>query len=201
VVLTILMYPAFLSFYSPLKMLSHTWDQSLFSISLFILATCSASTFFIVGQRELLGKMAGWKTVLYMPLLMALGVGVSLNNCLAVLEAIWGAMRGKPSEFVRTPKYGVTGLAKAAWQSGSVWTLRKLSLPIIEIAFGCYMTSWIFISIYYQFCLQAVPFLCIFAGGYFYVGFNSLYALYRMAQEAREAEAALLEAAVEPVST
>lgn len=59
VILTILMYPAFLSFYSPLKMLSHTWDQSLFSISLFILATCSASTFFIVGQRELLGAWRG----------------------------------------------------------------------------------------------------------------------------------------------
>jgi len=202
VVLTILMYPAFLSFYSPLKALSHTWDQSLFSISLFILATCSASTFFIVGQRELLGRMAGWKTLLYLPLLMALGVGISLNNCMAVLGAIWGAIRRKPSEFIRTPKYGVTGIAKAAWQSASVWTLRKLSLPIIEIAFGCYMSSWIFISIYYQFCLQAVPFLGIFAGGYFYVGFNSLYALYRMAREARDAEAAaLINNVVEPVST
>jgi hypothetical protein len=201
VILTILMYPAFLSFYSPLKALSHTWDQSLFSLSLFVLATCSASTFFIVGQRELLGRMAGWKTLLYLPLLMALGVGISLNNCLAVLGAIWGAIRRKPSEFIRTPKYGVTGIAKAAWQSASVWTLRKLSLPIIEIAFGCYMSSWIFISIYYHFCLQAVPFLGIFAGGYFYVGFNSLYALHRMDREARDAEAAALLDAVEPLST
>ncbi len=81
----------------------------LFSASLFVLATCSASTFFIFGQRELFGKEAGWKTLLYMPMLMALGVGVSLNNAKAVLEAIWGAIRRKPSEFVRTPKYGVTG--------------------------------------------------------------------------------------------
>jgi hypothetical protein len=145
--------------------------------------------------------MAGWKTLLYLPLLMALGVGISLNNCLAVLGAIWGAIRRKPSEFIRTPKYGVTGIAKAAWQSASVWTLRKLSLPIIEIAFGCYMSSWIFISIYYHFCLQAVPFLGIFAGGYFYVGFNSLYALHRMDREARDAEAAALLDAVEPLST
>lgn len=60
VLLTVLMYPAFLSFYSPLKVHSH-WGQSLFSLSLFILATCSASTFFIFGQRELLGAWRGGK--------------------------------------------------------------------------------------------------------------------------------------------
>jgi cellulose synthase/poly-beta-1,6-N-acetylglucosamine synthase-like glycosyltransferase len=199
VVLTVLMYPAFLSFYSPLRA-HHTWGQYLFSVSLFILATCSTSMFFIFGQRELLGRLAGWKALLYMPMLMALGVGVSLNNCKAVLEAIWGAIRRKPSEFVRTQKYGVTGIAKRTWQSAGVWTLRKLSLPIIEIAFGCYMSCWILISLRYQFCLQAVPFLAIFAGGYFYVGFNSLYVLHRMAREAKEFEAAPVEA-IEPVST
>jgi cellulose synthase/poly-beta-1,6-N-acetylglucosamine synthase-like glycosyltransferase len=201
VLLTLLMYPAFLSFYSPLKEHTH-WGQSLFSVSLFILATCSASTFFIVGQRELLGKVAGWKTVLYMPLLMALGVGVSLNNCQAVLEAIWGAIRRKPSEFIRTPKYGVGGFAKTAWLCPGVFTLRKLGLPIIEVAFGCYMTSWIIISLRYEFCLQAVPFLAIFAGGYFYVGFNSLLVLRRMARDNAEAELALaVKAVVDPVSS
>ncbi len=113
VLLTILMYPAFLSFYSPLKEHAHTWGQSLFSLSLFILATCSASTFFIFGQRELLGRVAGWKTLLYMPVLMALGVGISLNNAKAVLEAIWGAIRRKPSEFIRTPEIWRDGLGQA----------------------------------------------------------------------------------------
>jgi cellulose synthase/poly-beta-1,6-N-acetylglucosamine synthase-like glycosyltransferase len=190
VALTILMYPAFLSFYSPLKEYAGTWGSTLFSCSLFILATCSASTFFVIGQKELFGKEAGWKTVIYMPLLMALGVGVSLNNAKAVIEAVWSSIRRRPSEFVRTPKYGVTGIAKRTWQSSSVWTLRKLSLPIIEIAFGCYMSSWIFISLYYSFCLSSVPFLAIFAGGYFYVGFSSLYALYNMNREATAPEVA-----------
>lgn len=204
VLLTILMYPAFLSFYSPLKAHVHPWGSLLFSASLFVLATCSASTFFIFGQRELLGKQAGWKALLYMPVLMALGVGVSLNNAKAVLEAIWGAVfgDGRPSEFVRTPKYGMTGAPQQAWSSQSFFTLRKLSLPIVEIAFGCYMSCWIFISLYYNFCLQSVPFLCIFAGGYFYVGFSSLHALYRMHQGACDAEAAAeLEAAPEILST
>jgi len=201
VVLTVLMYPAFLSFYSPLRTHATTWGQPLFAVSLFILATCSATTFFIFSQRELLGAGAGWKALLYMPMLMALGVGVSLNNAMAVLEAIWGAIRRTPSEFVRTQKYGVTGLAKRSWRNPSVLTLRRLGLPIIEIAFGIYMSCWIFISLYYDFCVSSVPFLCIFAGGYFYVGFNSLHVLWRMQQEANEAsEAAAVESA-EPIST
>jgi cellulose synthase/poly-beta-1,6-N-acetylglucosamine synthase-like glycosyltransferase len=184
IILTIMMYPCFLSFYSPFNHFSGTWSQYLFSASLFVLATCSASSFFVVGQKELLGSEAGWKTVFYMPVLMALGVGVSLNNCKAVLEAVWGAIRKKPSsEFVRTPKYGVTGQQGAIWRGGSVYTLKRLSLPIIEIAFGCYMSSWILISLYYDFCLMSVPFLGIFAGGYFYVGFSSLHALYKMQQD------------------
>jgi hypothetical protein len=206
VALTIMMYPAFLSFYSPLRVHFSTWGQYTFNATLFILATCSASTFFVVGQSELLGPQAGWKAILYMPFLMALGVGVSLNNAKAVVEAIWGAIRRKPSEFIRTQKYGVTGSTRQTWRSASVWTLKRLSLPIIEISFGFYMSAWIAFSLLWRFCLQSVPFLIIFAGGYFYVGFNSLHALYKMQKlaYAREAEAEAAQTAVEaiePLST
>jgi len=200
VVVTVLMYPAFLAFYSPLRTYSHTWQQYLFSASLFILATCSASTFFIYGQKELLGRKAGWKTLLYLPVLMSLGVGVSLNNAKAVLEAIWGAIRRMPSEFVRTPKYGTLGHGGQTWRRASVMTLKHLSLPIIELAFGCYMSAWIFISLYYQLSLISIPFLSIFATGYFYVGVNSLLALYKMHVQAKGAERDLLTEA-RPAST
>jgi hypothetical protein len=197
VLLTILMYPCFLSFYSPFNHFSGTWSQYLFSASLFVLATSSASTFFIFGQKELLGNEAGWKTVFYMPVLMALGVGVSLNNCKAFMEAIWGAIRKKPSVFVRTPKYGVTGQQSTVYRAPSFYTFRQLALPIIEITFGVYMSCWIAISIYYEFCLSSAPFLGIFAGGFYYVGFSSLRALHEMHKE-REA---IVIAAVEPIST
>src|SRR5215212_2243986 len=78
VLLTIMMYPAFIYADGPIK--HYTWSNSLFTVSLFILATCSASTFFVFAQRELLGKVAGWKSLLYLPFLMALGIGVCLNN-------------------------------------------------------------------------------------------------------------------------
>jgi hypothetical protein len=64
------------------------------------------------------------------------------------------------------------------------------------------MSCWNFISLRYQFCLQAVPFLAIFAGGYFYVGFNSLLVLRRMAHDSAEPELApAVKAVVEPVSS
>jgi hypothetical protein len=195
VILTLLMYPTFFNYFAPFK--GHTWGHFIFSLSLFILATCSASTFFFFGQRELLGDKAGWKTLLYLPFLMSLGVGVSLNNTKAVFEAIWSALRRKPSEFVRTPKYGLTGSQNNATYRGSrVFTFSRLALPIIEIAFGFYIASCISISLWYGFGHWTIPFLMIFAGGYFYVGCTSLSVLWRMQHEVDEviAEAESAEA-------
>ena len=204
VLLTVLIYPIFYMYVesyhveAPLK--HNTWGRFIFTVSLFVLATCSASTFFVVGQRELLGKVAGWKTILYLPFMMSLGVGVCLNNAKAVLEAIWGAIRRKPSEFVRTPKYGVTGQGNQFRSTARVFTFKRLYLPILEIAFGCYMTACILISLWYGFGMTSIPFLMIFAGGYFYVGFASVHTLYKMHREAEE-EARLLAEAADPAST
>lgn len=180
VMLTLLMYPAFFNFWAPLK--NQVWGHFIFSASLFILATCSASTFFVFGQRELFGKEAGWRTVLHLPFLMGLGVGMCVNNTKAVMEAVWTHFRKKPSEFVRTPKYGVTGTTQNQWRRQNVFTFKRLMLPIIEILFGIYMVCCVLISLLWQFGMASVPFLLIFAGGYLYVGFASLYALWKMNQ-------------------
>jgi cellulose synthase/poly-beta-1,6-N-acetylglucosamine synthase-like glycosyltransferase len=202
VLLTLMIYPIFymyapsVPYEAPLK--SVEWGHFVFSASLFILATCSASTFFIFGQKELFGREAGWKTLFYLPFLMSLGVGVGLNNAKAVFEAIWGAIKKKPSEFVRTPKYGVTGYQNR-WRQAKIFTPKRLWLPLLEIGMGCYMLMCIYISIMWDFGQPSIPFLLIFAGGYFYVGFSSLHALYRMHREAEDlAEAA---EAAEPAST
>jgi hypothetical protein len=136
-----------------------------------------------------------------MPVLMALGVGVSINNAKAVFEAIWSAIKKKPSEFVRTPKYGVTGANRAKMRK-DIFTFRRLMLPIIEIAFGCYMGACLWISFWYQCGIlpqsdksgwASVPFLLIFTGGYFYVGFGSIYAMWQMSQEQEEEVADVYE--------
>ena len=45
---------------------------------------------------------------------MAVGIGLSINNSRAVLEAILG----KPSEFKRTPKYNLSKGQKLAHEAG-----------------------------------------------------------------------------------
>jgi hypothetical protein len=237
VMLTVLMFPTFFNALSPFQ--GKSYSQYLFSATLFVMATCSSGMFFVWGQRELFGKEATWKSIVYIPALMALGVGICLNNTKAFLEAIWGAIRKKPSEFVRTPKYGVTGKTRqSSWarstqdaspapaavaepvvvdatgaavvepaavavvrQPPNFFTLKRLALPIVEIAFGCYMACCIYISVamylWYgeKWSLASVPFLLIFASGYFYVGFGSVYALWNMQLEAQEEYEEALEIA------
>jgi cellulose synthase/poly-beta-1,6-N-acetylglucosamine synthase-like glycosyltransferase len=44
----------------------------------------------------------GWKSIYWMPVLMVVGVGLAFSNTRAILDAV----RGRQSEFVRTPKRG-----------------------------------------------------------------------------------------------
>ena len=90
VLLTVLMFPTFFNKLSPFE--GKSYSQYLFSATLFVMATCSSGMFFVWAQRELFGKDATWKSIAYIPALMALGVGICLNNTKALLEAIWGAM-------------------------------------------------------------------------------------------------------------
>jgi len=201
VLLTLLIYPIFYMYVeayhveAPLK--HNEWGRLIFTVSLFILATCSASTFFIFGQKELFGREAGWRTFFYLPFLMSLGVGVGPNNAKAVFEAIWSAIKKRPSEFVCTPKYGVSG-RQNKWSNASVFTAKRLWLPLLEIAMGVYMLTCIYISIMWNFGQMSIPFLLIFAGGYFYVGFGSLHALRLMNKAAHAIAEELADA--EPVS-
>ena len=84
-----------------------------------------------------------------------------------------------------------------------VFTFKRLMLPIIEIAFGCYMVSCMLIAIWWQFATTTIPFLLIFAGGYFYVGFSSIATLIDMQRQANHAleEEAVVVVEPEPLST
>jgi hypothetical protein len=98
----------------------------------------------------------------------------------------------------------VTGQTKQQWRRESMFTLKRLSLPIIEIAFGLYMCACIYISLSMYFWtdmqvwsgMASIPFLLIFACGYFYVGFGSIYTLYQMNRPAE-----IPEPEVQPAST
>jgi len=87
------------------------WFQMLYlDLPMFLASTCSVSGFYMVAQRELYPK-EWWKRLRFMPFLMATGIGLSVTNSVAVIEALLG----KRSEFVRTPKYRVE-LREEGWE-------------------------------------------------------------------------------------
>ena len=101
----------------------------LLDVPIFFTASLSVAVFYICAQREL-HPHTWMKEILLLPALLALGVGLSINNARAVLEAVFN----HESEFKRTPKYGIEHKAQA-WRSCRYRPLRSL-LPIIEIAFA-----------------------------------------------------------------
>jgi len=143
------------------------WFQMLLiDFPLFTASTFSIAVFYLVSQRILYPKT--WlKTLLYLPFLMALGIGLTWTNTKAVMEALLGIK----SAFVRTPKYRV---AKKGEKSQAAKYRKRLVLaPWIELIFGCYFA----LAILYTFSNHnyfTAPFLILFVVGYWYTGLMSL---------------------------
>jgi hypothetical protein len=76
-------------------------------LPLFTASSFSIAVFYVMSEREIYPKT--WKkTFYYLPFLMALGIGLTVTNTKAVMEALLGIK----SAFVRTPKYRVARRAK-----------------------------------------------------------------------------------------
>ena len=175
-VLVVLLFPA-IYFQRSLVPLGSTW-VGLFDISIFTLATLSAGVFYMAGQVQL---SHDWRTMVkFMPMIMALGVGICLSNTKAILEA----MVGKKSEFVRTPKYG-SGSQDIASARGPRRKAKISVLPYVEFGFGLYMIACMLFSVIRRRAALTVPFLMIFAFGFFYVSLLS----FQAARATRRAEA------------
>jgi cellulose synthase/poly-beta-1,6-N-acetylglucosamine synthase-like glycosyltransferase len=138
----------------------------LVDVPIFLCASCSVAVFYICAQRELHPRT--WmKEILYLPALLALGVGMSLNNARAVLEAMFNHQ----SEFTRTPKYGIER-KKQPWRSCRYMPLKTI-LPFIEMAFALYFTYFIWFAVSNGQWLS-VPFLLMFQLGFTYVSLCSI---------------------------
>jgi cellulose synthase/poly-beta-1,6-N-acetylglucosamine synthase-like glycosyltransferase len=149
---------------------NNVFSKILLDITLFTLMTCSAGTFYICSQKEIFHC---WTDKMkYLPFLMALGIGISVSNTLAALEGFFA--RG--GEFVRTPKFGVEQKSDTSWRSKlkTFGKLHRRYLPFIEMFFGFYMVACIGLCLYHMTAPLTVPFLVMFAAGFFYVSFTSL---------------------------
>ncbi len=138
----------------------------LLDIPLFM-ATCgSIIVFYLVTHRALYGDL--WSAVRRLPLMMALAIGLSINNARAVLEGLFG----NDVEFVRTPKHGVDG-EEGAWKKKkyrSRWSIHSL----VEMGFGIYFVITIGLAMFTGSWIS-IPFLALFMVGYLYVGTLSIY--------------------------
>src|SRR5213596_1346459 len=138
----------------------------LIDIPIFLAASASVAVFYVCAQRELHPRT--WmREILFLPCLLALGVGLSLNNARAVLEALFN----HKSDFTRTPKYGIERKSQA-WRSCKYRPLKS-ALPIAELAFAIYFSYFVWFAIAHRQFLS-VPFLLMFQGGFFYVSLSSL---------------------------
>src|ERR1700751_3384159 len=143
------------------------WFQMLvIDLPLFLASTCSISSFYLAAQKQLRPKT--WlNTFLYMPFVMATGIGLSVRNAQGVLEAIFG----KKSEFARTPKFKIEG--KSGTFAAKKYKNKAGWMPYFEVALGIYFALTVAYAIINE-NYATVPFLLLFVWGYLYTGFMSL---------------------------
>ena len=146
----------------------------MFGVALLMLATVSSATFYIASQLACHRGLGG--ILVQLPMLMAIGVGISLNNAQAVLEALLG----HESEFVRTPKYDSVG-ASGSWRGAAarVKLPVKWKLLLLEWLMAAYMVLCIVMAVQMGASAVSVPFLVLFAAGYLYVAITSTSHVYR----------------------
>ena len=162
IVLSVLLLPAMI-----IRSYQGWFQMLLIDFPLFMASTMSVSTFYMVSQRELYPKR-WWRAYLYVPFVLALGgIGLTITNTKAVLEALFGVK----SAFARTPKFAVK--KKGERSQAQKYRKRLGIVPWIELAIGCYFAF----TIYYAVTREnyfTIPFLILFVFGYWYTGLLSL---------------------------
>jgi cellulose synthase/poly-beta-1,6-N-acetylglucosamine synthase-like glycosyltransferase len=146
VLLSLLVFPAMV-----FRQGEEAWKLLLVDLPLFAAATAAIAAFFLASQNE---PAKAWKRL---PALMALGIGLAVNNSQAVLAG-W---KEKGGVFHRTPKYR-EAQAKPSYRPG-----RNSSLPV-ESLLAAYFAACFSVAVMTEMWLS-LPFLWLFLQGYGYV--------------------------------
>jgi cellulose synthase/poly-beta-1,6-N-acetylglucosamine synthase-like glycosyltransferase len=142
------------------------WLGALIDLPIFATTTLSVAIFYLCAQRELYPK--DWKReILFFPFVLALGIGLSISNARAVLEAVFNHQ----SPFARTPKYG-SALAQRLRKKNRYAAFRN-AFPIIELLFAIYF-SYFVATAWGNREFLSLPFLMLFQIGFAYVALTSL---------------------------
>ena len=162
VILSVLLMPAMI-----IRFYQGWWEMLYIDFPLFMASTFSISSFYLVSQKVLFPRR-WYRTFLYLPFLMSLGIGLTITNTIAVMEAIFGIQ----SAFKRTPKYRVQ--KKGEKSKGAAKYRKRLGLiPFLELLIGAYFALCIWYAVDNE-NYFTVPFLLLFVVGYWYTGLLSL---------------------------
>jgi hypothetical protein len=140
------------------------WVVAAVDLPLLTFSSASVAAFYVVAHGEARGSRKG--ILRWVPFLMAIGVGLSINNSRAVFEAL----RGKPSAFMRTPKYNLSvgeRLSSRRYRTGinrDTWIEMALAV-YFAAATGAALAAGMW---------AAVPFLSLFLVGYGYTSISTL---------------------------
>ncbi len=152
----------------PVVFIKHTgrFDTAFLLMSGFIFAFFGSFMFYLYSQKDV---YKDWRRRIYLfPVFMAGSMGLSVNNTKAVIEGLIN----KKSEFVRTPKYGVTG-KKDSW-ADKKYTQRKVNwVSIAEFALAVYCFAGIVFSII-DLEIAAVPFQMLYFTGFGTISYLSI---------------------------
>ena len=143
------------------------WQMMFIDFPLIVATFWSLSAFYVIAQRELNPKK--WKrSILMLPMLMAVGVALTIINTRAVLEALFGV----ETAFVRTPKYAIGD--RPVKVEAKKYRRRSGWLPYVEILVGSYFLFMVIFACQ-TYNYLATPFLLLFVFGYYWAGFGTLY--------------------------
>jgi cellulose synthase/poly-beta-1,6-N-acetylglucosamine synthase-like glycosyltransferase len=155
VALSLLVFPAML-----LRRGASLGEVLLFDLPIFLGATLSVLVFYLAAQ---VAGGAGWKQQLrYLPALMGLGIGLSVNNARAVASGLVSS----GGTFVRTPKYRIEA-GRGDWLRLRYRAGKNYSV-LLEGALALYFAVVTGLAIYWQ-MWAALPFLYLFLQGYSYM--------------------------------
>lgn len=139
-----------------------------FDLPIFLLTTMSAVTFYVSSQL-VSGRSGMVRNLGEVAALLALITGLAVNNARGILEALFH----KPSDFIRTPKYGIVKKGQD-WRRAKYRPLKSFAV-FLEIGFAFYFSLVVFYAaLNFKKYWSSLPFYCIFAFGFWYVAWGSL---------------------------
>lgn len=131
----------------------------------FLISAILAVIYYATAIKDTTGKL--WPEIIFLPFLVGIGIGLSLNNSRAAVEALIGLK----SDFKRTPKYRIEG-HRGEWRS-KIYKPERDYQHLLELLIAGY---FLYGSIYY--CREGfywyLPFFLLFQFGFLYLAYSSI---------------------------